>query len=275
MGLELDLDCVIYGDCLQYMRTLPDDCVDLVVTSPPYAEQRTDTYGGISEDEYVDWFENIGKEISRILKLSGSFVLNIKEHVRNGCRSTYVFETVLRLSRVLQWRDTFIWNKSNPFPTGSKKRLKDGFEYCFWFTKTNQYKFFPNEVLVKSDSKWIASELQRKNKGEHPVKNGSGLNMSRRYVSDMVRPSNVLTLAVDTTNHLHPATFPIGLPEFFIKLMSESGDLVFDPFAGSGTTLLAAKQLGRRYLGCDVKVEYVDIARKRAGENENGTISQK
>ena len=249
------------------MKSLPDNSIDVVISSPPYAEQRSDTYGGISEKDFPGWMAKIGEEIFRILKPSGSFVLNIKEHVRNGARSTYVLETVLVLSKRFIWSDTFIWYKTNPFPTGSKKRLKDGFEYCYLFTKTKNHKFNPNEVLVQSTSKWIESEKRRKNRGAHPVKNGSGMNMSTRYISDMVRPSNVITLAVDTSNHAHPAVFPIGLPSFFIKLLTDEGDTVYDPFAGSGTTLLAAKQLNRHYVGTEINADYIPIIQKRLENN--------
>lgn len=245
------------------MKSIPDNCIDTIITSPPYANQRITTYGGISEDYYPEWMLEIGREIYRILKPSGSFVLNIKENVCNGARNTYVFKTVLALSEIFIWSDTFIWNKLNPYPTGNKKRLKDGFEYCYLFTKTKDYKFKPDNVLIKSESKWLKSEKLRKNKGSHNVSNGSGMDMSSRCSSDMVRPSNVLTLAVDCTNHEHPATFPTGLPEFFIRLLTDEGDIVYDPFAGSGTTLVVAKYLKRNYLGSEINNKYIDIIKNR------------
>ena len=251
---KTDIDKMICADCLAYMKTMPEESVDLVVTSPPYAQQRKKAYGGIDKNDFPLWFLNVSREIYRILKPTGSFVLNIKEHVENGRRSTYVLKTLLLLSEVFIWNDTYIWNKTNPFPTGSKRRLKDGFEYCFLFTKTKEYKFYPNNVLVKSTSKYLESEKRRKNSGSHDVNNGSGMNMSRRYVSDMVRPSNVISFPTDTTNHSHPATFPLALPDFFIRLLTEEGDLVYDPFAGSGTTLRAAENLGRHYLGTDITI---------------------
>lgn len=264
--MNLNCNLVENMDCLAYMKTLPDECIDVVITSPPYAEQRISTYGGVSADAFPSWMSEIGKEIYRILKPSGSFVLNIKEHVDNGRRDTYVLKTILSLSEIFIWNDTYIWNKSNPFPTGSKKRLKDGFEYCYLFTKTKNYKFNPNNVLVKSTSKWLESEKRRKNKGSHNVTNGSGMNMRSRCVSDMVRPSNVLILPIDCTNHKHPATFPIGLPDFFIKLLTDECDVVYDPFAGSGTTLVSAKKLNRYYIGSEINKDYVDIINERLND---------
>ncbi len=260
---EIVLDNLVNMDCIEYMKKLPDNSVDVVITSPPYAQQRKKTYGGIDVESYPSWMLDIGKEIYRILKPSGSFVLNIKEHVTQGARDTYVLKTVLVLSELFIWSDTYIWNKTNPFPTGCKKRLKDGFEYCYLFTKTKNHKFNPQNVLVKSTSKWLESEKRRKNKGSHFVTNGSGMNMSCRYATDMVRPSNVITMAVDVTNHAHPATFPVELPEFFIKLLTDENDLVFDPFTGSGSTLVAAKRQNRHYIGSEIVKEYVDYAQKR------------
>lgn len=267
----MDFNVVINSDCIEYMRTLPDNCIDAVITSPPYANQRESSYGGIPEQDYPKWMITVANQIYRILKPTGSFVLNIKEHVNDGRRSTYVLKTVLSLSEIFIWNDTFIWNKLNPYPTGNKKRLKDGFEYCYLFTKTNDYKFNPDRVLVRSNSEYLDNELRRKDKGEHNTTNGSGMNMSQRCSSEFVRPSNVITLSTDNTNHKHPATFPIGLPDFFIRLLTDEGDTVFDPFSGSGTTLVAAKRLRRKYIGCDVNAEYADMASDRLQEY----ISQK
>ena len=259
----MNLDIILNSDCVELLRSMPDNCIDLVVTSPPYAEQRSGTYGGIKSELYPDWISNICKEIYRVLKPTGSFVLNIKEHVSGGARDTYVLKSLLQLSEIFIWNDTFIWNKLNPYPTGNKKRLKDGFEYCYLFTKSQDYKFYPDNVLVRSDSVWLDSEKQRKNKGAHFVSNKSGMNMSSRFFSDLVRPSNVISLPVDSSNHEHPATFPIGLPAFFIKLLTDESDVVFDPFCGSGTTCVAAKISKRHYVGCDVMSEYVKLSMDR------------
>ena len=259
----MKLNTIIKEDCLTYMKTLPDNCVDLVVTSPPYAEQRKTTYGGITETEYPQWIEEIGKEIYRILKPSGSFVLNIKEHINNGCVSTYVLESVLLLSKIFLWKDTYIWNKVNPFPTGGNKRLKNGFEYCYWFTKTDEYKFYPNNVLVRASEENFKNESKRKSTNPSQVTNGSGMSMHKRYCAEMVRPSNVITLMTDNSSHEHPATFPIELPTFFIKLMTDKQDVVYDPFTGSGTTLCAAKALMRNYIGTEIVDRYIEISNDR------------
>lgn len=254
---------IINGDCLEILKTMDSDSVDLVVTSPPYAEQRKNTYGGITEEEYPQWMIQITREVMRILKPSGSFILNIKEHAKDGVRATYALQTILELTKEFRLVDEFIWHKTNPFPTGGKKRLKDGFERCYHFTKTKNYKFHPNNVLVKSESKWLESEKRRKNKGEHNTNNGSGMNMSTRYASDMVRPSNVITLASSSENIGHPAVFPIGLPKFFIKLMTDENDVVMDVFGGSGTTALASITTNRKYILIEKELSYCQLAEDR------------
>lgn len=255
---------VVCGDCIGVLKNIQDFSVDLVVTSPPYAEQRKGSYGGVSPKDYPEWIFEVACEIKRVLKDTGSFVLNIKEHVNGGVRDRYVMESILKISNELRWIDTYIWVKKNPFPTGSKRRLKDAFEYCYHFSKTKDYKFFPENVLVPSDNKFAKSEARRRNKGEHNTTNGSGMNMSRRVQpKEFVRSSNVVTLPVDSTNHNHPATFPVALPERFIKLMTENGDVVLDPFSGSGTTGVAAVGLGRSYIGIDLNEEYCAQSRDR------------
>ena len=266
-GLEApkqSINTVYVMPCPAMLTVMDSDSVDLVITSPPYAEKRKNTYGGIPADKYVEWFLPISAELLRVLKPTGSFVLNIKESVDDGERQTYVYELVLALKKQgWTWVDEFIWNKTNPFPTGNKKRLKDGFERCYHFAKTKNFKFFPDALRTKSTSKYAGGNARRKNKGAHATTNGSGMNMSKRIVGDLVRPSNVLIMPSDSTNHVHPAVFPLILPEFFIKLMTEPGDLVLDPFMGSGTTAIAANTLGRRYEGVEAMQDYVVLNAQR------------
>lgn len=253
---ELKLDSIVNQDCLEFMKTLPESCIDLIVTSPPYAMQRKEAYGGIPEDQYPEWFAGIGKEIQRILKPTGSFVLNIKEHCTDGRKSPYVFKTVLLLSDILMWNDTYIWYKPNPFPIGTRKRLKDGFEYCFLFTKSKEYKFNIKNVMVKS--KYHVLRKGRNLKTGH-------VGFKDAFLDDeYARPSNVLEIKLgQTNNQIHPAVFPEKLPEFFIKLLTDENDIVYDPFTGSGTSLLVAKHLNRHFLGTEIVKEYYELAENR------------
>jgi DNA modification methylase len=245
------------------MKEIPDGSVDLIVTSPPYAKQRS--YTGYSVSEYGSFLHPILNLCKDKLKETGSLILNIKENCKDGQRELYVYKLIIEMVENYGWRlvDEYIWNKTNPFPTGSKKRLKDAYERVLHFSKSKSYKFYPEKVLVKSDSKWLASEKRRKNNGEHNTNNGSGMNMSKRISSDTVRPSNVITGSSSNANIGHPAVYPLYLPEFFIKLMTESNDVVLDPFMGSGTTGAAAKNLNRNFIGIELDQDYFNIAKER------------
>jgi site-specific DNA-methyltransferase (adenine-specific)/site-specific DNA-methyltransferase (cytosine-N4-specific) len=250
--------------CPAMLAVMEPDSVDLVVTSPPYAERRKQAYGGIPAEKYIEWFLPISAELLRVVKPTGSFFLNIKESVSDGERQTYVYDLVLALRKQgWLWVDEFIWHKTNPFPTGNRNRLKDGFERCYHFAKTKKFKFFPDAVRTKSTSKWAGDNERRKKKGAHRTTNGSGMNMSRRITGDLVRPSNVVTMPSSSINIEHPAVFPLGLPEFFIRLTTEDGDVVLDPFMGSGSTALAARGLGRRYVGVELSEDYLWLSAKR------------
>jgi site-specific DNA-methyltransferase (adenine-specific) len=263
-GSLMGISTVYAGNASSMLTALEDDSVDLIITSPPYAERRKKAYGGIAADHYVEWFLPISAELRRVLKPTGSFVLNIKEGTHDRERQTYVYELALAL-RKQGWLfvDEMIWHKTNPFPTGNKNRLKDGFERCYHFAKTKKFKFFPDVVRTKSSSKWAGDNERRKNKGAHRTTNGSGMNMSRRITGDLVRPSNVVTMPSSSINIEHPAVFPVELPEFFVKLMTEKGDVVLDPFMGSGSTAIAARGLGRRYVGLELSEEYLELSAKR------------
>jgi site-specific DNA-methyltransferase (adenine-specific) len=253
---------LMLGDCLERMKEIPDGMINTIVTSPPYADRRS--YNGAKDSDYHKFITPVIMQCHRVLGNNGSMFINIKEHCNDGQRSLYVYKMVLDMVQS-GWRfvDEFVWNKTNPFPTGSKRRLKDGWERIFHFTKTKQYSFYPEKVLVKSESKWLESEKRRANKGQHNVKNGSGMNMSKRVVSDMVRPSNVITGSSSNANIGHPAVFPLYIPEFFIKLTTINGDTILDPFMGSGTTGVAAKNLNRNFIGIELDQSYFEIAKNR------------
>lgn len=240
-----------------------DRLFDLIVTSPPYADKRKKQYGGIPPDDYADWLFDRSLIMMDCLSDTGSLVVNIKEGAVGGLRQRYVTDYLVRMSETFRWVETFIWVKTNPYPTGNPRRLKDGFEYCFQFCKTKDYKFFPNQCLVPADPKSVAANKRRKNKGAYEPNNGSGLGMSKRITSDMARPSNVLVTPCHTTNTAHCAPFPLALPEFFINLMTEEGDWVLDPFLGSGTTVEAAVRLNRNAVGIEKMEEYHKLSVER------------
>ncbi len=266
---SFELNRVYQYDCLEALKLLPDECIDLVVTSPPYADRRKNTYGGVSEREYVIWFSSIAKEIYRVLKLTGGFFLNIKPHCDKGERVLYVFDLVLNLKREIGFRyvDEFTWTKIG-VPGQFKGRFKNAFEPVYHFTKTKDFIHNPYEVAtpIKEES---LKRANRKACGES--QNGSGFaglrEGSNLKNATLALPSNHLHLPQKSNQHTaqskHPAVFPIELPEFFIKAFSNEGDIVLDPFVGSGTTAIAATLNNRKWIGFEKEREYIEIANIR------------
>lgn len=259
---------LIHGDCLEALQSFPDDSFDLIITSPPYADSRAKTYGGIHPDVYVDWFLPRAEQFMRVLKPSGTFILNIKEKVVNGERHTYVLELILALRRQgWLWTEEYIWHKKNCYPGKWPNRFRDAWERCLQFNKSKKFKMFQDAVRVPMGS-WAETRLRSLGKNDvvrfdSRVGSGFGKNIANWLDRDLAYPTNVLHLATETGNKNHSASFPLALPEWFIKLFTEEGDWVLDPFVGSGTTCEAAQKLARNSVGIDIKQEYVDLARSR------------
>lgn len=255
------------------MKDIPDGSVDIVFTSPPYAERRKTTYGGIPANDYVDWFLPLGIEIKRILRPNGSFFLNIKPHTYKGERDLYTFDLVCQLKRTVGFMfvEEYCWTK-NAFPGSLKGRFKNAFEPIYHFTKNSPNKITFNPVACGTPMKEESiARTYRKQCGA--PKNGSGMTgMNTTNIRNLVfaRPSNVVNVN-NVSNQfsdkrLHPATFPEGLVEFFVKSFTNNGDTVLDPFMGSGTTGMVCKNLNRNFIGIELDSEYFKIAEKRIRE---------
>ena len=150
--LLLNESQIINGDCLEMLKLLPDNSVDLIITSPPYADQRKSTYGGVKPEQYVEWFLPIAQQLLRVLKQSGSFVLNIKEKVVNGERHTYVLELILALKKQgWLWTEEYVWHKKNSFPGKWPNRFRDGWERCLHFNKTKKFNMYQETVMVQME----------------------------------------------------------------------------------------------------------------------------
>ncbi|MBW3635451.1 MAG: site-specific DNA-methyltransferase [Armatimonadetes bacterium] len=255
------------GDCREVLTQIPSQSVALIVTSPPYADSRKNAYGGIHPDEYVEWFVPIGEQLLRALNRDGSFVLNIKEKVVDGERHTYVLELILALKKMgWLWTEEYIWHKKNCAPGKWPNRFRDSWERCLHFTKAKGFVMNQDAVMIPTGD-WAKSRLKNLSETDQTrdnsrVGSGFGKNVSNWVGRDMAYPTNVLHLATECGNKNHAAAFPTSLPVWFIKLFSNPGDLVLDPFAGSGTTLLAARELGRDYCGIELKPEYHQIAQE-------------
>ena len=257
----------LLGDCLDVLRRYPDQCIDLIVTSPPYADQRTATYGGIKPDDYVDWFLPRAAEFLRTLKPDGSFVLNIKEKAVNGERHTYVLELILALRKQgWLWTEEYLWHKKNCYPGKWPNRFRDAWERCLHFTRKRQFKMNQDAVRVPMGD-WAQTRLKSLGKNDvvrydSQVGNAFAKNIANWKNRSLAYPTNVLHFATECGNKQHSAAFPLALPLWFIKLFTDEGDVVLDPFAGSGTTLRAAIELGRKAIGIDISGEFIDMCRE-------------
>lgn len=269
---DVQVDQITVGDSRDLLKCLPAGAVNLVVTSPPYANARKKQYGGVHPDDYVEWFTPFADELYRVLADDGSFVININDRVINGERHSYVFDLVTSLQkRGWKWMDTFIWKKTDPFPRKPVRRFKDGVEYIFHFTKNIKFKFRPDRGKVPAAPATLRrlERLGRNDFRHNPSSSGSGLGVHKSKMaqgilpSGKVFPSNVLTMATESSNKKHPAPFPEKLPAFFIETMSDEGDVVLDLFGGSGTTVKVAKEKCRRYIGFDQKSKFVEVAKER------------
>lgn len=256
------------GDCKEVIKKLPDNSVDLIFTSPPYADQRKSTYGGIHPDKYVEWFLPLSKELFRVLKPTGTFVLNIKEKVTEGERSTYVMELILAMRQQgWLWTEEFIWHKKNSYPGKWPNRFRDAWERLLQFNKDKKFDMYQDEVMVPMGD-WAKSRLRKlsetdKKRDNSKVGSGFGKNISNWINRDKAYPSNVLHLATECSNKKHSAAFPEELPEWFIKLFTKRGDTVLDPFMGSGTTNIVAQRMKRNSIGIEIMEEYYEMVREQ------------
>ncbi|MDA3917717.1 MAG: site-specific DNA-methyltransferase [Deltaproteobacteria bacterium] len=258
----------LVGDCEEKLKKLPDNSIDLIFTSPPYADQRKKTYGGIHPDNYVEWFLPKSEQLLRVLKPTGTFVLNIKEKVINCERSTYVMELILAMKKQgWLWTEEFIWHKKNCYPGKWPNRFRDAWERLLQFNKQKKFNMYQEEVMVPM-GEWAKIRLNNlsatdKRRDESKVGSGFGKNISNWSQRDKAYPANVLHMATECNNKNHSAAFPESLPEWFIKLFTKEGDTVLDPFMGSGTTNIVANRMRRNSIGIEILPEYYEAVKKQ------------
>jgi DNA modification methylase len=255
---------LMLGDCREMLKDIPDDSVHLIFTSPPYADQRKKTYGGVHPDRYVEWFLPISNELLRVLHPNGTFVLNIKERVVDGERHTYVIDLIKAMKdQGWLWTEEFIWHKKNSYPGKWPNRFRDSWERLLQFNKNKTFNMYQEEVMIPIGD-WAESRLRNlsetdKTRDESNVQSGFGKNVSNWVGRDKVYPTNVVHLSTETGNRGHSAAFPKALPEWFINLFTQSGDLVLDPFMGSGTTVIVAYEMMRSAVGIEILEDYYRI----------------
>jgi site-specific DNA-methyltransferase (cytosine-N4-specific) len=281
-----------HADSLELMKALPDDSISVVLTSPPYALHFKKEYGNADKNEYVAWLLPFAREIHRVLKPDGSFILNIGGSYNKGAptRSLYHFKLLVELVETVGFhlaQECFWYNPAKmPMPaewvTVRRIRLRDSVEYVWWLSKTEWPKASNRRVL-----KPYSKDMERLNRrglqntvrpGGYAIKPSfgdveAGGSIPPNVIEDS--PDDLLKFGNNAANDLyarkckeaglkmHPARFPAALPEFFFKLLTDPGDLVLDPFAGSNTTGAVAEQLGLRWIAVEMMKEYLDASRLR------------
>lgn len=270
------------ADAAELLAALPEGSVDLVVTSPPYALHFKKEYGNVDKDAYVEWFRPFGREIRRVLKPSGSFVLNIGGSYNAGAptRSLYQFRLLLMLCDELGFhlaQECFWYNPAKlPSPAEwvnvRRVRIKDSVEYVWWLSKTPMPKADNRRVLTEYSPDMKRLLVRGYRAKERP--SGHRITAKFRDRGGSI-PSNLLERGNNESNSEyirlcaerglkpHPARFPAALPEFFIKFLTDPEAVVVDPFAGSNTTGAVAEGLKRRWLGFELEPKYIATSKLR------------
>lgn len=257
----MELNKIICDNCQNLLSNYQGEIFDLVVTSPPYAQQRDRQYGGIPEQEYPDWTVNWMNVCRRVLKPQGSIAIVIRPHIRQGQISDYVLKTRLAV-RASGWLECeeLIWIKPDSPPLGAIKRPRRAWESILWFSMSKDAYCDPKANGSLSNRVGFISK-----KGVGDYKQGvsepkTGIARCRDYVE-------VGTGKVDRSKeNNHPAQYPEELASWIIKLLSPKEGSVLDPFMGSGTTAVACIKEKRKYLGIEVSPEYCKIAESRINQ---------
>ncbi len=268
------------GDSLLLLKKIKDNSIDLVITSPPFALLREKEYGNKNQQEYVNWLAEFAKDIHRVLKKTGSFVLDIGgAYVKNKpVRSLYNYRVLIKFCDELGFylAEEFFWHNPSKLPSPiewvnkKKIRVKDSVNTVWWFSKTPFPKADVSKVLVPYSDR-MKKLLKNPERYYNPQKRPSGHDISSAFRKDNggAIPANLLIFPNSESNSeylslcrkfnqkAHPARFPSKLPEFFIKFLTNKGDLVLDIFAGSNTTGETAERLKRKWIAFEINEQYI------------------
>lgn len=272
------------ADSVAFMRELPESSIDLVMTSPPFALKRKKEYGNVVAEAYVEWFMPFALEVHRILKPTGSFVVDIGGTWNQGhpTRSVYQYQLLIELARKFCFAQEFFWHNPAKLPspaewvTVRRIRVTDAVNTIWWLSKTETPKA-DNRRVLRPYSESMRQLIQN---GYRAKLRPSGWDISTKFQKDHGGsiPHNLLQISNTQSNGQylrlckehgikpHPARFPTALPEFFIKFLTDPGDIVFDCFAGSNATGEAAEGQGRYWIATDLSEEYLQASRYRFGE---------
>lgn len=273
------------GDSLDLLRGLEDDSVNLVLTSPPYALHFKKEYGNADKADYVDWLRPIAREIFRVLRSDGSLVLNIGGSYNAGAptRSLYHFRALLMLCDEVGFKlaQECFWYNPAKLPAPAERvnvrriRIKDSVEYVWWLSK-GEFPKADNRKVLTPYSKDMLRLISRgyrakKRPSGHNITDGFAANHGGAIPGSLIEAGNnesnseYIRLCEEHGMKPHPARFPSILPEFFVRLLTDAGDLVVDPFAGSNTTGAVAERLDRRWLAFEMVPQYAAASAIRFG----------
>lgn len=269
------------GDSKVLLSTLDEGSVDLVITSPPFALQRKKEYGNKEQYEYVSWLLEYGHLVFKVLKNTGSFVLDLGGAYKKGrpVRSLYNYRILINMCDECGFNlaEEFFWHNPAKLPSPiewvnkRKIRVKDSVNTVWWFSKSDLPKADVKNVLVPYSDR-MKKLLKDPDNFYKPTKRPSGHNISKGFGSSdnggAIPPnllqfpntdsnSQYLRMCKELSAKKHPARFPSKLPEFFIDFLTDKNDLIIDIFAGSNTTGEVAETKGRRWIACDLDREYI------------------
>lgn len=274
------------ADALDLLRQLPADSVALVLTSPPFALRRQKAYGNVTDSQYSDWFWPFAQEIFRVLEPEGSFLLDLGGtwNRGSGTRSLYQYEVILRLAQVFHLAQEFYWYNPSKLPTPAewvtikRTRVKDAVNTLWWLSKTETPRADNRRVLrpySRSMHRLLREGYEpRLRPSQHAIgphfrrDNGGAIPPNMLEVANTRSQDAYIRRCRQAGLPVHPARFPHGVPDFFIRFLTEPGQLVVDPFAGSNVTGLLAQQLGRRWLSIEINADYVAGSRLRFEDAE-------
>ena len=249
----IEKDNIYNMDCLKGMRKMETESIDLTVTSPPYDNMRT--YNGYCFD-----FENIARELYRVTKQGGVVVWIVGDATIDGTETGTSFRQALYFKEIgFKLNDTMIWMKKNPMPTIAASRYTQSFEYMFVFSKGLPKTFNPIKVPCFHAGENNTSFRERGNDGNPDTQRKQKV----IAVKNERMEYNVWRVMTEQQKFEHPAVFPEKIAADHIRSWSNEGDIVLDPFMGSGTTAKVARALFRHYIGFEISAEYCDIIRQR------------
>lgn len=258
----MDLDTIICGDNVAVLATLPDNCIDLTVTSPPYDNLRK--YNGYTWD-----FEGVAQQLYRVTKLGGVVVWVVGDRVRDGDETCMPFLQTLHFRSLgFKLHDTMVWNKENVLPRETNgNRYEQHFEYMFVLSKGRPRVTNIRRLPCKRAGQRTTSTC-RENHSDRQRTSSTLIVNDTKPAGNVWVYSGGANATKDKCAFEHPAIFPEKLVEDHILSWSNEGDVVLDPFSGSGTTCKMALLNNRRYIGIDISEEYCELARQRIAKAE-------